>query len=145
MAGKNGNNRLVPLWSILILPIVAIYILSIGAVSLSTLRSSNKLVEDFSVSLTWKTSGEIDALIQGYMSEAHTILGSLAAVGLSGTVDLDDTRGIAPLMYAFAGVTPKIGTVFYGDERDRTLYMSRGADGSGGPPVSSSPAGRGTA
>lgn len=131
MALRNDSRRMVPLWSILILPIIAIYILAIAAITLSTWQASRKLVKDFSVSLTWKTSGEIDALIQGYMAEAHTILGGLAAVGFSETVDLDATRDLAPLLYSFGGISPNIGTIFYGDERNHTLYMSRGPDGSG--------------
>ncbi|HOX92642.1 MAG TPA: hypothetical protein PLC54_06940, partial [Spirochaetales bacterium] len=58
---KNGK-RFIPLWAMLVLPISAIFILAIATVAQSAWRATNVLVKTFSVSLTWKTSGEIDAL-----------------------------------------------------------------------------------
>lgn len=127
---KNGK-RFIPLWAMLVLPISAIFILAIATVAQSAWRATNVLVKTFSVSLTWKTSGEIDALTNNYIGEAHALLGGIAAVGTSGLVDLDDTAGLAPLLYRYANVSTRIGTIYYGDRLERTLYMSRGADGTG--------------
>ncbi len=123
------KKRFRPLWIMLVLPIVAIYIFGIAAISFASFQSSKSVASTFAVSLTWKTSGEIDARMKAFMGSTHTILNSLQALGASGTVPMEDTAGLAPLMYSFAGILPEVGTFFYGDERDHTLYMSRSGDG----------------
>ena len=121
--------RFIPLWIMLVVPIVVTYIAGISGILIASLGSARRVASQFAISLTWKTSGEIDARLKAYMSTAHTVLRSLSAVGGSGKVELDDTAGLAPIMYSFAGVVPDLGTFFYGDERDHTLYMSRSSTG----------------
>jgi methyl-accepting chemotaxis protein len=123
------QKRLIPLWVMLVIPIVATYIVGISAIIIASIGSARRVASQFAISLTWKTSGEIDARLKAYMSTAHTVLRSLSAVGSSGSIELDDTAGLAPIMYSFAGVVPELGTFFYGDERDHTLYMSRSGTG----------------
>ncbi|MBN1519185.1 MAG: methyl-accepting chemotaxis protein [Spirochaetales bacterium] len=128
MAKMNSHRRITPLWVMLALPILIVYILAIGAMGLSSFLTSRAVVSQFAVSLTWKTSGEIDARMKSYVGEAHTILEGMRAVLESGSVDLDNTAGLSPLLYSFAGIREQVDTVYYGDEREHTLYLARSAN-----------------
>ena len=115
----------------LIVPIILIFILSISAVLLSNRQASRKVVKDASIALTWKISGEIEARMKGFMSQAHTLLAGLAAAIESGAVNTSDTKGLLPLLYRIASISADVRTIYLGDEFDNTALIGLSPDGSG--------------
>ncbi len=128
---KSNHGKTVPLLVLIMVPTVLSFLLAVGTVVLSSVQAGRKLVRESSISLTWKTAGEIDARLAGYFTAARSILSGLEAAVESGNLDLRDTSSLRTLLYQFAGITPAASTLYYGDRSDRTVLVSRNADGGG--------------
>jgi methyl-accepting chemotaxis protein len=131
MKKKSSTKRLIPLWIMLVVPIMMIFILSISAVLLSNRQASRKVVKESAIALTWKTAGEVESRMRGFMGQAHTLLASLAATIESGAVDISDTKGLLPLLYRLSNISSDVRTLYLGDEFDNTALIGLEPDGSG--------------
>ncbi|MCX7024344.1 MAG: methyl-accepting chemotaxis protein [Spirochaetes bacterium] len=121
----------IPLVVLLILPFLVVCAIAIGTMTVSSVRAGYGIVSDLSRSLSWETAGEVSSSIGGYLDKAHLILGSFLALAEGGAIDVDDTQGLLPTLYRFAGIAPSVSTVYYGDRRNHTALVGRGPDGSG--------------
>ncbi len=128
---KAPRGRTIPLLVLIVVPTVLSFLLAIGTVVLSSVSAGRALVRDSAIALTWKTAGEIDARLGGYFTAARSVLSGLAAAAESGSQDMEDTSSLRTLLHGFAGITPAASTIYYGDRSERTVLVSRGADGSG--------------
>lgn len=131
MTKTSSTKRFIPLWIMLVVPIMMIFILSISAVLLSNRQASRKVVIESTIALTWKTAGEVESRMRGFMGQAHTLLAGLAATIESGAVDISDTAGLLPLLYRLANISPDVRALYLGDEFDNTALIGLEAEGSG--------------
>ena len=131
MGKTSSTKRFIPLWIMLVMPIILIFILSISAVLLSNRQAARKVVKESSIALTWKTAGEVEARMKGFMGQAHTLLAGLAATIESGAVNISNTKGLLPLLHRIASISPDVRTVYIGDEFDNTALIGLEPDGSG--------------
>ena len=131
MGKTSSPKRFIPLWLMLVVPIILIFILSISAVLLSNRQASRKVVKESTIALTWKTAGEVEARMKGFMGQAHTLLAGLAATIESGAVNISNTESLLPLLYRIASISPDVRTVYLGDEFDNTALIGLDPDGSG--------------
>ncbi len=128
---RTNHGKTVPLLVLIVIPTVLSFLLAIGTVAWSSLQAGRKLVREASISLTWKTAGEIDARLAGYFTAARSLLSGLAAAAESGNLDLEDSDSLRTMLYEFAGITPAASTIYYGDRSDRTVLISRNPGGGG--------------
>lgn len=131
MTNATKGKKFVPLWVSIILPLLFIFVFAIAAIIFSAWSASTDLVEDFSVSLSWKVGGEISARVQQYTSEAQTLLRAVAASYKSNKAEMQDPKNMSSLLYEFAAVSDSINTIYYGNSLERTAYMSRDKNGGG--------------
>ena len=125
------HDRHTPLWILIALPYVLVFIISMAAVIASALVAGSATVRDLTRLIAWRTAGQIDAGVRSFLSTPQLILGALVREGESGDIDLAIPRDLKPLLYSFAGLTPQVGTLYYGDQAERTSLVTRAADGSG--------------
>ncbi|NLJ47022.1 MAG: hypothetical protein GX430_10715, partial [Treponema sp.] len=128
---RANHGKSIPLTVLIMAPTVLSFALAVGTVVLSSIHAARKLVREDSISLTWKTAGEIDARLGGYFTAARTVLSGLEAAAESGNLDLKDSASLRSLLYQFAGITPAASTIYYGDKSERTVLVSRNPDGGG--------------
>lgn len=131
MSANKKTKRYLPLWVSIILPVTLVFILAVVAITFSAWTAATNLVRDFSISLSWKVSGEISALIQQYTQEAINLLEGAAAAYRNNSREFQNQQKMALLLYEFAGVSDSINTVYYGNSEDKTAYMSREKSGGG--------------
>ena len=131
MSKKSAARRFIPLWLMLVVPILLIFVLSISAVLLSNRQASREVVKESAIALTWKTAGEVESRMKGFMEQAHTLLAGLAATMESGTVDIYNTAGLLPLLHRLAGISPDVRTLYLGDEFGNTALIGLELDGTG--------------
>ncbi len=128
-AARRG--RRTPLWVLIALPYVIVFVLSMGAMLASALVAGSVTVRDLTRLLSSRSSGEIEASVKSFFTTPRLILGALEREGESGGLDLTRPRALEPLLYSFAGLSPEVGTLYYGDRRERTSLVTRAADGTG--------------
>ncbi len=129
---KHASRRFkIPLGLLLIGPFVLVFLIAVGTIYFTSIRTANDTVMNLSISLSWKTAGEVTASVGNYLDNAHLILGSFAQLADGGAVDLEDTAGLLPILYRLAGIDPSVATVYYGDSREHTALIGRAPDGSG--------------
>ncbi|HUW41068.1 MAG TPA: methyl-accepting chemotaxis protein [Rectinemataceae bacterium] len=108
-----------------------VFVLSMGAMLASALAAGSATIRDLTKLLSLRSSGQIEAGVRSYFATPQLILGALEREGESGSLDLARPRALEPLLYSFAGLSPEVGTLYYGDRRERTSLVTRAADGSG--------------
>lgn len=128
---KSRKPSYLPIWVYIIVPFALIVALSVGLVTLSSMAAGRTTVRDLARSITWKTAGEIESRVKGYLGTPQLLLGALAETGRDGALDLGNPRAQRGLLYGFSGIEPAVSTFYYGDREGRTALVSRKPDGSG--------------
>jgi methyl-accepting chemotaxis protein len=131
MPGRKQADRFIPLWVILVVPYILVFAISLALVVATSLAAGTSTVKTLTNLLSWRTAAEIETRVRAYLETPHLILGALERQGSSGVIDLDKPRKLEPLLYSMAGLSPTVGTIYYGDAGDRTCLVSRALDGSG--------------
>ena len=125
------RERHTPLWALMAVPYIMVFALSMGAMVASDLVAGSRTIRELTRLLSWRTAGEIEAGVRSYLSTPQLILGALAREAEGGGIDIERPRELRPLLYTFAGLSPQVGTLYYGDQAERTSLVTRAADGSG--------------
>ena len=128
---RSRLRKTVPLLVLILVPTLLSFLLAVGTILFSSLGAGRSLVRDASIALTWKTAGEIDARLAGYFTAARSVLSGLRATAESGSLNTNDTADWRTLLHGFAGISPAASTIYYGDRNERTVLISRTADGGG--------------
>ncbi len=123
--------RTFPLWAVILGPFVLIVAISVGGVTLASVSAAKATVKELARSIAWKTSGEVEARVKGYLERSTFVLGSLARLAESGALDPRRPREMQGVLWPLAGLDPSVSTLYYGDSGERIALVSRGADGGG--------------
>ncbi|MGO8695156.1 MAG: methyl-accepting chemotaxis protein [Rectinemataceae bacterium] len=125
------RERRTPLWALIDLPFILVFVLSMGAMVAGALIAGSATIRELTRLLSLRTADEIEAGVRSFLSTPQLILGALEREGERGGLDLERPRELGPLLYGFAGLSPEVGTLYYGDRRERTSLVTRAADGTG--------------
>jgi methyl-accepting chemotaxis protein len=128
---ESKRERRLSLQVLIGLPFILVFVLSMGAMVASALIAGSSTIRELTRLLSWRTAGEVEAGVRSFLSTPRLILSALSREAESGALNLDRPRALEPLLYSFAGLSPEVGTLYYGDRRERTSLVTRAADGTG--------------
>ncbi len=121
--------RYTPLWIVLVLPYLLVFIVSLGAIVFSSLAAGSATVKSMTNLLSWRTAAGIEAKVSAYLEAPQLLLGVLAREGELGAVDLDKPGSFGPLFHGIAGLSPSVGSLYFGNKAEGACIVSRTPDG----------------
>ncbi|HOX31275.1 MAG TPA: methyl-accepting chemotaxis protein [Spirochaetales bacterium] len=109
------HKRVFPIWVIVILPFVCLFVISMLAVVASALGAGYGEVQQMTNLLSWRAAGEVDAAARGYLERSQTLIAALARASEAGLLPLGSRGELEAKLSSFAGLAPEAASLFYAD------------------------------
>jgi methyl-accepting chemotaxis protein len=126
---KGRKESYVPLWVILVVPYVLVFVISLFMVVSATTSAGTSAAEQLTNLLCWRTAAEIEARVRSYLETPQTLLSAAARAADAGAADLDRPRSLDALFFGMSSITPAVDNLGYADTAGRAFIVRRPSGG----------------